>query len=103
MDAVPDEIRDPNFLDAGHRVNRYFRLQIITERGIGHFDDQKRLGRSRMTRNNISIVKNQIRLRLYRRFGAGFGPLRDTWFSVGQKDLLLTCAKRMAFAVPCAG
>ena len=64
MDVVPDEIHDPDFLDAGHRVNRYFRFQIITERGIGHFDDQKSLGRSRVTRDNVSMVKNQIRLRL---------------------------------------
>jgi hypothetical protein len=62
MNAISDKIDNPNFLDTGHRVNRGLRLLIITERGIGHFDYQERLGGSRMARDDVSIVKNQIRL-----------------------------------------
>jgi hypothetical protein len=62
VNAVSDKIDNPNFLDTGHGVHRYFQLLIITERGIGHFDYKERLGGSRMACNNVSIVKNQIRL-----------------------------------------
>jgi len=54
-----DQIDNPNFVDTGHCVDWYFRLLIITERGIGHFDDRNV---SDGVRQNISIVKNQIRL-----------------------------------------
>ena len=60
MNAVSDEIDNPNFLDTGDCVDWYSRLLIITERGIGHFDGQKRLGGGRMACDNISIVKNRV-------------------------------------------
>jgi hypothetical protein len=62
VNTVSDKIDNPNFLNTGHRVDWYFRLLIVTVPCIGYLDDQKRLGA--MACDNVSIVENQIRLRL---------------------------------------